>query len=105
MSQTTMIKVPFVQDNLKVCRCPVCPVQKDSACVKGQLGNLADAVEKNAKKQPQEVPVLYCNSGNAFCKDIEYDFTCICPTCEVYKKFNLSNGKPVMHYCRDGKPA
>jgi hypothetical protein len=103
--QQTIKPVLFVTQNIKDCKCPMCPVQSDSRCVKDETPKLQAAIKSGKPARPDEIPVVYCNSGHATCNDLELDRSCICPTCPVYKEYGLSRSKPVMHFCRDGRPA
>ena len=103
MRQAATISVPFTQDNVKNCLCPTCPVQQDSQCVKGKMGNLENAKQSGSSLKPSDIPAVYCSSGKATCQDIDTSRSCICPDCAVFSRYDLNNGKPVMYYCRDGK--
>jgi len=102
MRQTTVIHVPFNQDNVKKCRCPVCPVQRESQCIKEKVNNIQSALKAFPLKPP-DIPGEYCAQGVASCKDIDIQQTCICDTCLVFSGYNLAGGQPVGLYCQDGK--
>jgi hypothetical protein len=51
----------------------------------------------------QELPAVYCSNGRASCSDIGMNKNCVCPSCQVYKDYSLSNAKPVEHYCFNDK--
>jgi hypothetical protein len=103
MRQVTTINVPFTQDNVKKCRCPLCPVQHTSQCVKQKVDKIQSALKANPM-DPQEIPAAYCAQGIASCKDIDTQQTCICDTCLVFSEYNLAGGQPAGYFCRDGKP-
>lgn len=103
MRQTKTVDVPFIQDTVKNCLCPSCPVQDDSQCVKGKMEKLENAKKSGSGLNPQDIPAVYCSSGKATCQDINTSRSCICPGCSVFEHYNLNSGKPVLHYCRDGK--
>jgi hypothetical protein len=58
---------------------------------------------QTAMPSKEELPGVYCSSGRASCNDISMNKNCICPTCQVYKDFSLSNASPVEHYCFNDK--
>jgi hypothetical protein len=100
--QTTTINVPFNLDNIKLCRCPICPVQHDSQCTKDKLNRLQETVSSNPI-DPKKVPAEYCAQGKATCTDLDSSQTCICDTCEVYAEYNLGDANPDGYYCTEGK--
>ena len=77
-----------------------------------QMKNMSDEFMKNTPKEQtdsmtprtEDMPGPYCANGAASCKDLDYGKTCACNTCQVFKDFNLSKGKPMSYFCRDGKP-
>jgi hypothetical protein len=73
-----MSKVPITEKNMGHCRCPYCPVLKNSSCDK--------------KK------VLFCATGKAKCTDLDQNQACLCPTCLVWEENNLQ----LMYYCKFG---
>ncbi len=100
--QATSINVPFNLDNVKLCRCPICPVQHNSQCTKDKLNKLQETI-KASPINPKNVPGEYCAQGKASCNDLDPKQTCICDTCEVYSTYNLANGQPDGYFCKDGK--
>lgn len=95
------MKVPFVVANATRCNCPKCPVQGASACVKGKMAKINDALKSNPL-QRADIPGVYCASGTATCQDINTNQNCMCGSCPVFAEFKLAGGKPVGYYCRDG---
>jgi Protein of unknown function (DUF2769) len=79
---------------------------------KEQLQQMSDKMMQNTSKEQidsmmpktDDMPGPYCANGAAFCKDLDFNKSCMCNACEVFKRFNLSKGKPSNYYCRDGKP-
>jgi hypothetical protein len=77
-----------------------------------QMQSMSDEMMKNTPKEqigsmapkPEDMPGPYCANGVAACKDLDYGKTCACNSCQVFKDFSLSKGKPMSYYCRDGKP-
>jgi hypothetical protein len=77
-----------------------------------QMQSLSDQMMKNTPKEQTEamkpkmedMPGPYCANGVAVCKDFDFGKACICDSCQVFKDFSLAKGKPVLYYCRDGKP-
>jgi hypothetical protein len=102
MRQTTAINVPFTQDNIKKCRCTICPVQRKSQCVTDDISRIPDSL-KTSPPNSKAIPNVYCSQGAATCTDIDTALSCICPSCLVFSEYKLINGQPVEYYCRDGK--
>ena len=106
MSTSGNSKVSYTVENIMKCRCPYCPVQKDSSCVKGKLDNLTkelESAQEGEVPEPQNVPGVYCSTGKATCQDLNPDQQCICYTCAVWKEYNLGDGTPSMYFCKNGK--
>ena len=101
MNQTIGNKVPFTPANIGECLCPKCPVQSKSQCVSGKIATIAGALSKNPLNA-EEIPGLYCVTGNATCQDLDAEQPCICDGCAVYRDYNLENGMPDGNYCADG---
>lgn len=98
--------VPYSRENINMCRCPQCPVQADSKCVKDKL----ESSSKEMKELPEgevpnseDVPGIYCSTGEARCQDLNPDRQCICNTCDVWKEFVLEEGTPSQYFCQNGK--
>lgn len=98
--------VPYSRDNINMCRCPQCPVQADSKCVKDKLAN-SETEMKNLPEgevpDPEDVPGLYCSTGEATCKDLNPEKQCICNTCDVWKGYLLEKGTPSQYFCQNGR--
>jgi hypothetical protein len=101
MAQVSSSKVSFETSNVGSCMCPKCPVQGASKCVKGKLGGIKKALEKNPLKR-EDIPGLYCSTGTATCRDLDPTKSCMCGGCPIFSKYNLTGGTPVGYYCRDG---
>jgi hypothetical protein len=97
----TPVKVPFNSENAARCWCPDCPVQQQSKCVHNMKLTLVAALEESPLKR-EKIPGIYCATGEATCKELDYAKNCLCPTCGVFDRYGLAKGKPVGHYCRDG---
>ena len=75
---------------------------------KEQMKQMSDQLTQNAPKEqismpkPEDMPGPYCGIGVAACNDLDFTKMCLCSGCQVFKDFNLSKGKPVTYYCRDG---
>ncbi len=89
-----MTKVDVNSDNLRHCRCPVCPVQKKSSCA--QKKNNQEISIEEAKAG--DLAKLYCAFGKTTCDDLDYDQGCICSSCLVWDNYDLSSG----YYCKNG---
>ncbi|MPM36418.1 hypothetical protein SDC9_83014 [bioreactor metagenome] len=101
----TNFAVPYSRENINRCRCPQCPVQADSKCVKDKLDNLKkemDILPADEVPEPDDVPGAYCSTGRAVCKDLNPGRQCICNTCDVWKEYLLENGKPSQYFCQNG---
>ena len=48
------------------------------------------------------IPGLYCSTGVATCKDLDFSQVCICGGCPVFGKYDLGGSQPMSYYCRDG---
>lgn len=97
--------VPYSQENINRCRCPQCPVQADSKCVKDKFGNLKkelDVLPDDEVPEPNNVPGAYCSTGIATCKDLNPGMQCICNSCDVWKEYLLENGTPSQYFCQNG---
>jgi hypothetical protein len=107
MGDDTMGEVDFNNENVMKCLCTGCPVQGTSECVKGKIQKMqemmAEDIDIATVIGPEDVPGLYCASGEASCTDLYYHEECQCPQCPVFKENELADGKPVGYYCRDGK--
>ncbi len=101
MQQTKGVKVPFTKQNAKKCVCWQCPVQSDSYCIKVNAEQMGDVMSTKFF-EPQIVPGLYCSSGEAACRDIDTDRSCICGTCTIYHENHLASGQPLDHFCKNG---
>ncbi len=94
-------KVTFNSINTGRCQCPQCPVQANSTCVAEKLRGLGAALKKDPLIRA-DIPGQYCATGTATCTDLNPDKTCLCPSCEVFKEYNLDQGTPLGYFCRDG---
>lgn len=105
MSESPDPKVSFTAETITKCICPQCPVQSKSRCVDDKLKKLREII-KTAKKgilpEPGDVPGAYCSVGIAPCKDVDTAQMCICSGCQIFEKYKLAGGKPLLYYCRDG---
>jgi hypothetical protein len=101
MEQVMKSKVSFTGENVGSCMCPKCPVQGASACVKGKVSGIKDALKRNPLRR-EDIPGLYCSTGNATCGDLDPSKSCMCGNCPIFSKYKLASGTPVGYYCRDG---
>lgn len=103
--RATDFVVPYSQENINRCRCPLCPVQADSKCVKDKLENLKKEMEilpADENPEPDDVPGVYCSTSRATCEDLNPGRQCICNTCDVWKEYLLEKGKPSLYFCQNG---
>lgn len=101
MTKTEDRKVTFTRENAKKCICWKCPVQANSKCIEENSEKMGDVMTTDFF-DPEIVPGLYCSSGIAACEDIDTDKYCICPECDIYMEYNLGDGEPTDHYCKNG---
>lgn len=102
----TNFLVPYNEENINRCKCPLCPVQADSLCVQNRLQisrqELENAPEGEAPN-PEDVPGVYCSEGKASCQDLNFERQCICGTCDVWKEYDLKDAGPNNHFCQQGR--
>jgi hypothetical protein len=105
-------KVLLTYDVMMKCQCPMCPVQVNSACAKPKIVARDEMMKNTPKEQiegmmpkAEDMPGPYCANGVAVCKDFDFNKMCICSGCKVFKDFNLTKGKPMSHFCKEGKAA
>lgn len=101
MARTVAIKVPFNKTTVSKCMCPDCPTQSESSCVSGKMAQIKDTLAKNPLRR-EDIPGVYCSTGQASCKDTDFSKDCICGSCAVFSEYNLAMGQPQGYYCRDG---
>ncbi|HEX7467003.1 MAG TPA: DUF5518 domain-containing protein [Methanobacterium sp.] len=97
--------IAFNVENVQKCLCPTCPVQAESDCAKEKLIKLQEMMqsEEEMNPTPEDVPGVYCSTGNATCTDIDPSKECQCPKCPMWEEYDLENGEPAGVFCRDGK--
>jgi len=99
-------KVPFTVSNIKRCRCTVCPVQADSECAQEKYSELKNELECCGgveALEPQKVAGVYCSTGIASCKDLNFNKQCICHTCPAWEGYELKKSTPMIYFCNKGK--
>ncbi|XHH09534.1 MAG: DUF2769 domain-containing protein [Candidatus Bathyarchaeia archaeon] len=118
-------KVPLNNDVAMKCMCGMCPVQAQSACTQPKLKKMMEMRASMGMKSsqmpagamsampsqtgemkmpnPDQLPGIYCSIGKAACKDLDATKACICNTCQVYKDYSLFQGRPIEHFCFNGK--
>ena len=98
--------VQFTPENALKCACIRCPVETNSKCSKEKMEAIKKMIasgKKGPMPKPTEVPALYCSSGKASCKDLDFKQMCMCGSCPVWSEYKLPAGKPAAYYCKDGK--
>ena len=70
--------------------------------VRDKMEKAREMMDKAMTTKPEDVPLLYCASGIATCKDIDTSQMCICGDCPLWEEYNLPSLKPMGYYCRDG---
>jgi len=96
-------EIPYNKDNIIRCLCPTCPVQQNSACVRGKMVNFQEVLQSREDLEAEDYPGMYCRNGKADCADIDTQKNCICPECPVYKKYDLEGAEPAFLYCKVGE--
>lgn len=97
------IKVPYTQENAIQCMCSTCPVQAESMCAKEKMEKIQTMIQAGIMPPAEDLPGLYCSSGFAACKDLDFTKMCMCGDCPLWAQCNLASGKPMGYFCRDGK--
>lgn len=98
--------VPYSRENINRCICPQCPVQADSKCAKDKLESSSKEMENLPEGEipdQEDVPGLYCSTGNARCQDLNPERQCICNTCDVWKEYILEEETPSQYFCQNGR--
>ncbi|MEN6623983.1 MAG: DUF2769 domain-containing protein [Smithella sp.] len=101
MNQAISPKVPFTASNFSKCLCPKCPVQAKSECVRGKLTTINTSLAKTSLSN-EDIPGIYCSTGNATCQDIDPKQSCLCGACAVFSQYKLDKGLPAGYFCVDG---
>lgn len=117
-------RVPLTNDVANKCMCGICPVQAESACAQPKIRRMMEIrtsmkqpkMEMGSgmsistaqppmemKLNPQKLAGPYCSSGVASCRDLNVSKACICTSCQVYREYNLSQARPVEHFCFNDK--
>jgi len=100
-------KVTYTQENATLCICTKCPIQAESKCagekVKQMETMMARGMPEGMMPPSADLPGLYCATGFATCKDLDFSKMCMCGGCPVWEKYKLASGKPMGYFCRDGK--
>lgn len=107
IEKPTVTKVPYTLENAQLCICKNCPVQAESVCVKEKMEKMRVTMQEGAPMStvpaPADLPGMYCATGVAACKDLNFNEMCMCGGCQVWAKYYLAGGKPMGYFCRDGK--
>ena len=94
-------KVQFSAANAMKCVCTKCPVQANSGCAKGKMAGMKQAMMKNPLKRA-DIPGMYCSTGDATCRDTDFNQMCICMSCPIWTDYKLADRMPMGYFCRDG---
>ncbi|UCG93452.1 MAG: DUF2769 domain-containing protein [candidate division WOR-3 bacterium] len=102
-----MAKVPYTLENAQLCICKTCPIQAESMCVKEKMEKMQMKMQEGAPMStvppPADLPGMYCATGVAACKDLNFTEMCMCGGCQVWARYYLAGGRPMGYFCRDGK--
>jgi hypothetical protein len=79
---------------------------------KEQMQAMGEEMNKNVPKEsyenmapkPEDFPGPYCATGVATCKDLDFTKLCVCGSCQIYQKNNLTKAKPNLYFFSNGKP-
>lgn len=102
----TNFLVPYIAENIDRCKCPDCPVQANSQCVKDKMEHFDEIVENiraGEVPDPEDFPGMYCSEGRGTCEGLDFEKPCICGSCEVWKEYDLKDASPNHHFCRGGR--
>lgn len=97
MAQTQTKSVDYTPQNVSLCMCGECPVQNAGTCAV-DLEKKTMSGSTNLPEDPKQLPRLYCGTTTTACDDFDTSKSCICPTCGVWKSYDLANYK----YCVNG---
>lgn len=86
-----MAKVEKTKENLFKCKCKICPNYEFTCKVKSIPGNMILLISDMEDKVHAET--MFCAFSKSSCIDTEKG--CLCPGCEVHKKYELKN----MYFC------
>ena len=81
-------------------------VQAESICVDGKkriMAEIAWSSESGMLFEADRVPGIYCSTGIALCKDLNPRRRCKCRECDVWKEYNLGDGKADIYFCQNGE--
>lgn len=104
--RSTNFLVPYERANINRCKCPLCPVQADSQCVKDKIKSSKQAMKdlpEGEVPDPEDFPGVYCSEGEATCSGLDPDRQCICGSCDVWKEYDLKDANPNNHFCHNGR--
>lgn len=121
-------RVPLNNNTVNKCICSMCPVQTGSACSTAKMKKLKDSIKMSLPStsvgsgimgsmfiqedinmqeaklpEPREIPAVYCSIDKAACSDLNINKGCICTDCQNYRDYSLAAGRPVEHYCFNGR--
>jgi len=100
-------KVPYTQENATMCICTRCPVQAESVCAKEKVrvmeAMMAKGMPEGMMPPPADLSGLYCATGVATCKDLDFNKMCICAGWPVWDKCKLGDSTPAGYFCRAGR--
>ena len=102
-----MVNIDFSVKNIKRCKCPGCPVQKESICAEGKrriMLEIAYSSESGMYFERDRVPGMYCATGKALCTDLDFNKICKCPICPVWVDYELEKDSLNKYYCKQGNP-
>lgn len=84
--------VPYNKDNWNRCRCFDCPVYHSSQCISQKVGMASSANRPEMPSSADGAEGTYCTQqvGKSKCDDLNGELNCICPTCQVWQTYSLT---------------
>ncbi|MCL4429794.1 MAG: DUF2769 domain-containing protein [Chloroflexi bacterium] len=76
---------------------------KSSGMPSGSMSAMPSQMGEMKMPNPDELPGPFCSIGKAACNDLDRSKACLCNSCQIYKEYNLTSGKPTEHFCFNGK--
>ncbi len=59
----------------------------------------SELMQEENISNPQEIPGLYCVTGESKCKDFDSEQTCQCSGCYIWNEYQLGKREPREYFC------
>jgi hypothetical protein len=94
--------VEYGFEPLQNCQCSACAVHNESSCIMEKTHGLK-FTHCSSTPDPEEVEAIYCSAqkGKSSCPDLATDKACMCPTCNVWRSYDLETA----YFCSRGAPS